>query len=698
MLTEVQEHLFSRPENDHHVLSAWARFLREGRTQENGAVILRKVIDDSWQRSQDAGVDVYQSHAPLAATSDSLTRLRTQWQDLVETSTPIMESTRTLLADTGMVMVLTDPHGVILTTEGDRAVAQRAENLRLIPGANWSETACGTNAIGTSIKIGLPVQIHSAEHYCDQVKHWTCAAMVVRDPLDRRILGVLDISGLSDSYSRHTLSLAISTAARIEHKLARREMELRCRLMESCLERSENTDHDGIVLFDRHGRFIKANGKAMEMLETLRHELGPAAELSKIGLRLDHRGNPTNLPDWVDAELWSPIHVDGQRVGAMLTLPALCQRSLGSYRAQPAPPAQLFRGVIGNAKSLREANARAWQLAKSRAPVLLNGETGVGKELFARGIHDAGSGEHTPFVALNCGGLSRELLSSELFGHVEGSFTGARRGGLPGKIEAADGGTLFLDEIGEIPLDMQPHFLRVLELGEIYRIGDTTPRKVNFRLVAATHRDLRRAVQEGQFRMDLYYRIAVTSVLIPPLRERVGDIDLLLTHYLETLSQQYGFTGRSLSTSARQMLRAYTWPGNIRELRNVIEGMLLTARSPIMTQADIPADICQSLDHSVGHSAGYSLPSASNPTHAMSQTANPNTHQIGSLADTSARRETSMSGLNQAEKQALRGALLQCGGNVSHAARQLGIAKSTIYLKIKRFGLEGLVGDLRGQD
>ena len=176
-----------------------------------------------------------------------------------------------------------------------------------------------------------------------------------------------------------------------------------------------------------------------------------------------------------------------------------------------------FARIVGDAPSLRQAVGRARQLAKSRAPVLLLGETGVGKDVFAQCLHAAGAGKDGAFVALNCGGFSRELLTSELFGYVEGAFTGARRGGMVGKIEAADGGTLFLDEIGEMPKDLQPHFLRVLESGEVYRIGETRPRKVNFRLVAATNRDLRSEVEAGRFRMDLFYRVAVTSIAIPRL-------------------------------------------------------------------------------------------------------------------------------------------------------------------------------------
>lgn len=214
--------------------------------------------------------------------------------------------------------------------------------------------------------------------------------------------------------------------------------------------------------------------------------------------------------------------------------------------------------MIGISAAIRSTVSRARQLAKSRVQVLLTGETGVGKEVFARGIHEAQSDPGAPFVALNCGGFSRELLNSELFGHAEGSFTGSKRGGMIGKIEAANGGTLFLDEIGEMPMDLQPNFLRVLEQGEVYRLGENKPRKVSFRLVAATHRDLRKEIRDDNFRMDLFYRIAVTSIHIPPLRERQEDVPLLFQHYVKQLSKQHGLGVKEVRPGVSERL-ATVW-------------------------------------------------------------------------------------------------------------------------------------------
>ena len=234
-----------------------------------------------------------------------------------------------------------------------------------------------------------------------------------------------------------------------------------------------------------------------------------------------------------------------------------------------------------------------------------------------------------------------------------------------GKIEAADGGTLFLDEIGEMPIDLQPHFLRVLEEGEVYRLGENKPRKVNFRLIAATNRDLRKEIQVGRFRMDLFYRVAVTSINIPSLRERAGDIPLLGEHYLQRLALQHGLEPRTLSPGAIEQLRQYAWPGNIREFRNVMENMLLTSRDRVLTEDDLPLDI-------------RSAPAGAAP-------------DAPELPD-DARNLTC---LENAERDAILRAIKGCRGNMTAVARELGIAKSTVYVKLKRFGLESLVDDLR---
>ncbi|WP_216819952.1 sigma-54-dependent Fis family transcriptional regulator [Zoogloea sp. LCSB751] len=666
--------MFSIPENDGHIMTSWERFLSG---DETGSDALRRLIDDSWRRCYGASVDPERHQAPEPLAEHSLHSLRDECGELLTASAPVMASARDFLSETGTVMVLTDQCGTILNLEGDMSTRGAAENVHLLSGANWSELACGTNAIGTALEVGQPVQIHSAEHYCAGIKRWSCSATVIRDPYDGTILGVVDVSGLSASYSRHSLALVVATAGRIENRLAKIELGIRYRLLEQCVERLSGMSADGIIVFDRRGRAIKANGRASVVMADM--GIGEAAVapdgLASLSLAWKKgRRLPDEMPDWMHREWLEPVIQDGEQIGAVLTLPSRRVSSpAGGRIVMPVIAGELssekegsFERVVGESSALMQAVGRAQQLAKSRVPVLLLGETGVGKDVFARCIHEFGATKDAPFVALNCGGFSRELLTSELFGYTEGSFTGARRGGMIGKIEAADGGTLFLDEIGEMPIDLQPHFLRVLEEGEVYRLGENKPRKVNFRLIAATNRDLRKEIQAGRFRMDLFYRVAVTSINIPSLRERAADIPLLGEHYLERLARQHGLAPRHLSRGAVEQLQHYAWPGNIREFRNVMESMLLTSQEAVLTEADLPPDIRASLGGTPA--AGVELSG-------------------GDGRD--------LTCLENAERDAILRAIKGCRGNMTAVARELGIAKSTVYVKLKRFGLESLVDDLR---
>lgn len=670
MDVEIASQMYSRPEQDSDIMSLWERLLNGDDCSTDP---LRRLIDDSWRRCLDARVDPGRYEAPPPLAEDSLYSLRHKHGDLLTASTPVMAHAREFLSETGTIMVLTDQSGTILNLEGDPATLTAAENMNMVAGGTWSEAACGTNAIGTALAVGHPVQIHSAEHYCAGIKRWTCSSTVILDPYDSSILGAIDVSGLQQTYNRHSLALVVAAASRIESRLVKKEMEIRFRLLERCMHRLTSSSSDGIIVFDRRGNPVKANENAEAALKALDagHFGGAKLELSSISLGRVVDGMPSGLQPWIRPEWLEPVIDGGQRVGTLLTLP-LPRRSaahkpfVGADSSSVQNVASKLDQIVGNDTALLDAVERARQLAKSNVPVLLLGETGVGKEVFAKGIHDFGSHKSAPFVALNCGGLSRELLAAELFGYVEGSFTGARRGGMVGKIEAANGGTLFLDELGEMPLDLQPHLLRVLEEGEIYRLGENTPRKVKFRLITATNRDLRKEVTDGRFRMDLFYRVAVTSIRIPPLRDRAGDIPVLADFFLDKLAHEHGVEVPVLVPSAIRCMTQYGWPGNVRELRNVLEGMLLTFPDGVLTEDALPAEV-----------RGAGGPS------------------LSIVPEFQAGFQPESTRLEIAERETILRAIGSCHGNMAAAARTLGIAKSTLYLKLKKFGLDPMVESAR---
>jgi sigma-54 dependent transcriptional regulator, acetoin dehydrogenase operon transcriptional activator AcoR len=290
--------------------------------------------------------------------------------------------------------------------------------------------------------------------------------------------------------------------------------------------------------------------------------------------------------------------------------------------------------------------------------ILIEGETGVGKELFARLIHYESDRRQKPFVALNCGAITRELFGSEIFGHVGGAFTGSSKEGKLGVFELADGGVLSLDGISEMPLDIQPFLLRVLEERVVRRVGDTRERPVDVRLIASTNRDLRKDLAAGRFRSDLFYRISMVSIHVPPLRERRDDVPLLIAHYNAKLAAQTGRPMLEFTADAMDALKAYRWPGNVRELRNLVSRLCLLASTPPVRLEDLPDDV-------------------------LGEPLQPCAVGVALLTD----EPEQARGLEGAERQMVMEALVAEHGNLSRVAQRLGISGPTLYRKIQLYGI-----------
>ena len=309
-------------------------------------------------------------------------------------------------------------------------------------------------------------------------------------------------------------------------------------------------------------------------------------------------------------------------------------------------------GLIGHSPQMQRVFSIVRQVAGTTATVLVLGESGTGKELVARAVHGNSPRRERNFVAVNCAALSEGLIESELFGHVKGAFTGAVSA-KEGRIVHADGGTLFLDEVGDMPLLTQAKLLRVLETREVLPVGGNTPRKVDVRLVAATNRDLRAMVKEGTFREDLLFRLQVVVIDLPPLRDRAGDIPLLIDHFIGELSRQHGRSLRGIAPEARTALLRYPWPGNVRELRNVIENMVLLAGSDVLALEDVPPEV-REVAREPRKGGGYELAGRSMP---------------------------------EVERDLIEANLRLCAGNREKAARILCMGERTLYRKIKEYRL-----------
>ncbi len=630
-------------------MDAWERFLGG---DPRAPVPGRHFVVASWLRSQELGINPTGRAAPLIAQGDAIAQLRRRHAGLLAAAAPVFALLADMLGGSRSIMLLTNPDGVVLDAAGDRQTLHQGENIHLTPGGDWREDTVGTNGIGTALATGRPAQVHAAEHFCEGIKAWTCAAAPVFEPGTGAMLGVVDISGPPSTYQRHNLSLAVSAARQIEMALVEQASVERLRLLEACLARVTDSDVAGMIAIDRGGRLVHRTGR-LPNLVALGQRLAGLDAGSAVEAWADR------LPEGMRAEWFNPVTVDGHTIGAVVVVPA--RRRTGE-RVPGAAGSSAFDAIIGRSAALTEALTRTRQLVGKQVPVLIEGETGVGKELFARAIHGDPIGSDPicrdrnrarPFIALNCGAVARELLASELFGHARGAFTGATSEGRPGRFELAHGGTLCLDEIGELPLDLQPYLLRAIEEGVIYRLGDGQPRRVQVRPLALTNRNLLDEVAAGRFRRDLYYRISVTRVRPPPLRDREGDIDILLAHFNVQLAGRHGVPARHFGPEVIQMLSAYHWPGNVRELRNVVESLLLMSNAPEVHPSEIAASLA----------AAPAVPA-----------------QPGApVPDTPATLEA-------AERAAVVQTVRLHHGNLTAAARALGVSRSTLYRKLGRYG------------
>lgn len=643
------------PQGVRETMDAWDRFV-SGQSLVQSAV--PKHVLSSWQRSRRFGVEPGSRKAPLAVRGDDeLEQLRLRNRDLVWAAQGIFMSSAHLLAKSGSIMLLTDAAGIVLESSGDARTLDAAQDIHLTNGGNWNESVVGTNGIGTALATGRPMQVHAAQHFCEGIKSWTCAAAPVYLAGTDQLLGVIDISGPPATFQLNNLALAVACARQIESVLAERTCREHNLLLEACLNHPGRAAAAAIVVLDRNGRIVHSSGCLTPDLATRLAD----------GLKGRHITAWNNrLPDGLLGEWMNPVRLDGSPIGALLIVP---KRSVGRILQRPdgepaklpapaeaaAPPPECLPGMVGASAAFRSAIERTRLLGRRRVSVLIQGETGAGKELFARALHEEERKGGT-FVAFNCGATTKELIGSELFGHVRGAFTGATSEGRAGRFELAHGGTLCLDEVGELPLDLQPVLLRALEDGVVHRLGDTTPRQVDVRLVAMTNRDLLQEVEAGRFRRDLFHRIGVTRIQVPALRERDGDVDLLVDHFVRTLSVRHGVATREIGPDVRQLLRAYAWPGNVRELRNVIESLLLTSDDEVVRREELPVELLATTD-----------------------------------GTTASAQDADLTSLEATERLTILQAIQRVHGNLALAARMLGISRSTLYRKVERYQLDYVV-------
>lgn len=666
MPAEASQRVPSTASDHRRVNAAW-----ESHHAGGGACqVVRSVIHQSWTRSTSAGVDPTRAEAPVLSDEKGVARLRAANDALCRAARRSLDKIGRMLHGADAMLILTDEEGLVIEAIGDPATLQAGRRINLHVGALWREDAVGTNGIGTALQAGQPLFVHGSEHYVEGLKDWSCAAAPIRDPVDQSVIGAVDLSGLTRIFREHNTAFAAAAAGEIEAVLAHALNAERIRLLDALLEQAPMLGgEDGVVILDAMGRVLHRSGFERLILGDGREAPTAVGErLVELSGALSADTVAAALPPDLGCRDVCALSIGGEVRGVALVLD--CARKPRRAGAAPMRAAAVSRpaaqgAIVARCDAMLEAIDLARRIARVNAPVLVQGETGTGKELFARLIHAEFSGpRQTPFVAINCGAIARDLFGGELFGHVEGAFTGAVKEGRAGKLEQACGGVFCLDEIGEMPIEIQPYLLRVLEERVIHRIGDSRGRPFDARLVALTNRDLRAEADAGRFRADLFYRIGAVTVQVPPLRERGDDVLLLLEHFNRSLAAEYGLDPLRFTGTIADALLRYRWPGNVRELRNLVQRLHSLSRSRCITLADLPPEIGAEI-----------APDAAGPHRQDRRQAQP----PASAAPCS---------LKDAEKTAILRAIADHRGNLSRVADALGITRPTLYRKLERYDIQ----------
>jgi len=635
--------------------------------------IVRGPIASSWQRCRSLNVNPLLTSGSDVEELQLLEQRRYEREQLIRVARPFLRDLSTFVKGSDFQVILTDENGVLLEIAGDERAAARAREVHLCAGANWSEATRGTNAIGTAIIENAPVQIHAWEHFREENQFLTCSAAPITDPLGN-IVGVIDISGDCRHANPHTLGMVVSAVRAIENQLRLEQAMNKLSVAAHYSNALVRGITDGLVAINTEGIVTEINARGGEIfginaalakgypLDRLCQADLPILQVVKSGKEYKNQEfilNPSGRRIQSSA---SVLHdEDGSILGAVAFF-----REIQTHQASRRNPVfyfhrYAFEDIVGDSLPMQKAKDWASLAATCTSTVLILGESGTGKEIFANAIHNAGSRSRGPFLAINCAAMPESLIESELFGYNDGSFTGAKKGGQAGKFEMANGGTIFLDEIGEMSVCMQSKLLRVLQERTVSRIGSSQEINVDIRVIAATHCDLSKDVEASRFREDLYYRLAVLEVKIPPLRERMEDIPALARCLIGKISSRLERPPVEMSLEFLQKLAAYSWPGNVRELENVLERALIHTRG------------CSTLtvEHLELPTASVSAPSGSDS--GPRRPAPPQTQNGGSLRDI--------------EKQAIAEALDSCCGNIKQTAARLGIARNTLYRKMLDYGL-----------
>lgn len=625
--------------------SNWEYFMLENQMLET----MRPIVFQSWKRCQRYDVDPLQKQTPIIMDESKLMELISR-SNLYDVSLPVIEDLYNQIKGTQHLITLSDSKGRIIHLKGDYKIESQAQEMNFVAGADWSEKFAGSNAIGTSLASGQPIQILSHEHYCEGVHPWVCSAAPIRDPLTRKILGIIDLTGPSQSAQSHSLTVVQSVSGIIEQRLLQSSYKILDHLQRKYEEVKNKPSAVHVVVVDEMLNVVRADSKCLSLLQINDwDQLWKKEELKQLKTSLID--SSIHEWEWDITSLKLKIFIqsvtlDSERIGFVF-----CFEKLYQFHPSDSNSETVLKGVIGKSDAMKKVIQKVQVISEVNVPVLLTGESGTGKEVFAYAIHQKSLRKNEPFIAINCGAIPDNLISSELFGYEAGAFTGGNPQGKRGKFEEANNGTILLDEIGEMPLELQVHLLRVLQEKEVVRLGSSKPLPINVRIIAATNKNLQKLVNEGLFRSDLYFRLNVVELHLPPLKKRKGDIRLLCEFFANELAKTHKKQIPTIDQQVLDFFHRYQWPGNIRELMNVMEYAVLFCEENHITLKSLPKSILENNNEYLTH------------------------------------KDNHLSPLEHKEKEKLKQLIYETNGNLSEVARRCKIARTTLYRKIEKYNL-----------
>jgi len=636
----------TRQKDRKRIEKLWEEFNVNGAEEIEPHDAYLKLLWSDWSRCLKFGVSPSMRKGVILPQDDFQLKLK-QGQFLLDLSKSIFTHAKKLLTNVPGILILADDSATILEVVGNADVKDRAErDSNITVGSQWKEECSGTNGIGTAISKKTSVHVFSSEHFCEGWHKWTCAATPILDPFSGNILGVVDFTTVESDFRDSSVALTYALSGQIQQEILIKLSHEHYQLKKFAAQKFGSVDPQSIVICDRFGNVLRRS-----------HREGSKSKEATI----EHVGQiPESLKEEVhDVEIKSK---SGRvTVGQIFIGKRAADTSVKvSITSSGRLPEKRFDDFITCDEPLIKQLMTLEKVSNAGLSIFLSGETGTGKEVVARYIHKKSKNSAGPFIAVNCGAISKELFESRFFGYEKGAFTGADPKGKRGFFEQAKGGTLFLDEIGELPLEMQAGLLRVLETRKFRRLGSEKEIETECVVLSATNRPLIDAIRDGQFRSDLYFRLNMFSVNLPPLRERAHDIPLLMEHIAQEYTEKnHPALNIRFSDEALSLLQRHTWPGNARELKNTIVSVIALSSTELITPVELrEAGLVQVEAKSVGAREGQ-----------------PESRGLPLRDNGATEREQIIETLRKYE-------------TITRVCKELGLSRSTFYRRLHKYGID----------